>query len=125
MDAKAGPNYAPSEAVQYDCVLVDDDELVHLTWRLAAERAGVRLLTLASAEAALDHIPALAKHTALYIDVKLRGGLSGEQLAYRLHQEGFSNLFLQTGYDVSTIPAQAMPWLKGIVGKEPPWPDAL
>lgn len=105
----------------YDCVLVEDDELVHLTWQIAAERAGVRLLILPSAEAAVRQILSLPSDTPVYIDVRLRGAMSGEQLAQRLHRDGFSRLFLQTGYDPASIPVQAMPWLQGVVGKEPPW----
>lgn len=105
----------------YDCVLIEDDGLVQLTWQLAAERAGVRLLTVPSAEAALQQTAALPRDTPVYIDVRLRGAMSGEQLAQRLHRDGFSRLFLQTGYDPESIPVQAMPWLQGVVGKEPPW----
>ena len=110
------------QADGWDCVLVDDDELVRLTWRMAAERAGVRLLTLPDAEALEQRIGQLPKTIPIYIDVRLRGGRSGEQLARRLHDAGFTTLYLQTGYDPSTVPAQSLHWLKGVIGKEPPWP---
>lgn len=111
-----------TEADAYDSVLVDDDELVRLTWRMAAERAGVRLLTLPDAQALEQRIEQLPKSIPLYIDLRLRGVQSGEQLARRLHAAGFSNLYLQTGYDPSSVPAQSLHWLKGVVGKAPPWP---
>lgn len=122
MDVTSGAKPQDPQESAYDCVLVEDDELVQLTWRLAAEHAGVRLLTLPGAEAALRQTADLTRHTPIYIDVRLHGSISGEQLAYRLHRAGFSNLFLQTGYDADSIPVQAMPWLKGVVGKAPPWP---
>lgn len=111
-----------TEGDAFDSVLVDDDELVRLTWRMAAERAGVRLLALPDAEALELRIKQIPRSIPIYIDVRLRGGQSGEQLARRLHAAGFSHLFLQTGYDPSTVPAQGLHWLKGVVGKAPPWP---
>ena len=66
--------------------------------------------------AAVEHLP---KDTPIYLDSRLAKGLRGEDIARDLHAKGFSNLFLATGHSPESLPP--LPWIKKIVGKEPPW----
>lgn len=105
----------------FDCVLIDDDELVRLMWRLAAESAGKRLLALARGAEFWPQAARLAPAVPIYIDYNLRSQPSGDQLAQQLATAGFINIFFQTGYDLPATATEARPWLRGVVGKDPPW----
>ena len=105
----------------FDCVLIDDDELVRLMWRLAAESAGQRLLALARGAEFWPQAAFLAPAVPIYIDYNLRTGPSGDQLAHQLATAGFTNIFFQTGCDLPATAIAAKPWLRGVVGKDPPW----
>ena len=99
-------------------VLLDDDALVHMNWRMAAKAAGAELLackTPAELEAALAGLP---KDTPIYIDSELGGGVKGEDIAKDLHARGYTSLSMATGHGAENF--AALPWLK-VAGKEPPW----
>jgi hypothetical protein len=104
-----------------DCVLVDDDLLVHLIWKSAADSAGRTLLAFESAEELESQLDLIDRSAPLYIDSNLGDGDRGEDLARRYHDEGFSTIWLATGSSPEDFAmASEMPWLKGIVGKSPP-----
>ncbi|MBI4669294.1 MAG: hypothetical protein HY747_08950, partial [Elusimicrobia bacterium] len=46
-------------------------------------------------------------------------GVKGEEFAQELHAKGFTNLYLATGHSADRF--QGLPWLKAVVGKEPPF----
>ena len=102
-----------------DAVLVDDDQLVHVTWQLAAEGQGRRLATYHSPERLLATVGTLPKETPIYLDSDLGNGVEGTRVARDLHDLGFRELYLATGRDRSALPRA--PWIKRVVGKEPPW----
>lgn len=104
-----------------DCVLIDDDELVRLMWGLAAESAGKRLLALARGADFWPQSAQLSPSTPIYIDYNLQTQPSGDELARRLAAAGYTNLYFQTGYDVKSISMELRPWIRGVLGKEPPW----
>ena len=102
-----------------DAVLLDDDALVQMTWNVAAKSQGRNLLAFRDPKeflAAVEHLP---KDTPIYLDSHLAKGLRGEDIARDLHAKGFSNLFLATGHSPESLPP--LPWIKKVVGKEPPW----
>ena len=101
-----------------DLVLVDDDPLVHLSWKLTALQNGRNLKSYSNASSFLSEAVTLDKNIPIYIDESLGSGVSGLAIARNLHQRGFRRLFLATGYMPSHFGEQ--PWLEGIVGKEPP-----
>jgi hypothetical protein len=59
------------------------------------------------------------KETPIYIDQNLGNGTTGDQVSKKLHDEGFTTLYLATGYNAEDF--THLTWLKGIVGKEGPW----
>ena len=111
----------PRAAAQPACrtaVLLDDDPLVHMNWRLAAKAAGVELKackTPADLTAATESLP---KDTPIYIDSDLGNGIKGEMIANELHNNGYSNISMATGHGPEEF--SHLPWLK-VTGKEPPW----
>jgi signal transduction histidine kinase len=102
-----------------DVVLLDDEPLVRMNWEVAAESKGLSFAAYkqpAEFLAAAAHLP---KETAIYLDSDLGEGIQGEAIAKDLHARGFSNLHLATGHAPDLLPA--MPWIKQVGGKEPPW----
>ncbi len=99
-------------------VLLDDDPLVHMNWKLAAKAAGVELKAYKTPEAFAGGIEALPKDTPIYIDSDLGNGVKGENIAIELYTKDFSNLTIATGHDPEEF--APLPWLK-VTGKEPPW----
>ena len=59
------------------------------------------------------------KGVPIYIDSNLGGAVKGEDISKDLHERGFTNLYLATGYSHKRFPR--LPWLQDIVGKEVPW----
>ena len=102
-----------------ETVLIDDDPLVQATWKIIARSHGKKLETFSRPEEFLAEAGRLSKDTAIYIDVELGEGARGDELAKRLHAEGFTNLYLATGHAPGSFPAMA--WIRGIVGKQAPW----
>ena len=99
-------------------VLIDDDALVHMTWKMAARSAGVKLLTYKNPQDFNAGIETLAKDTPVYIDSDLGTDQKGEDMAKTLHEKGFTDISMATGYGPENF--AHLPWLK-VEGKEPPW----
>lgn len=104
---------------QPDAVLIDDDQLVHAVWKVAAKSNGKTLETFSTPWEFLAIVGRLDKNTPIYVDSKLREEVRGEEFAKKLHAQGFQNLYLATGHHIGSLPA--MPWIKEIVGKKAPW----
>lgn len=99
-------------------VLLDDDPLVHLNWRLAAKAAGAELKAFETPGDFYGALGSLPKDAPIYIDSELGGGARGEEIARDLHEKGYSDLTLATGHDAGAF--AGLPWLK-VTGKEPPF----
>lgn len=98
--------------------LLDDDPLVHMTWRMAAEAAGVDLKAFKAPAELLAALRDLPKDTAIYIDSDLQEGAKGEETAAALREAGYTDITMATGHPPEKF--AALPWLK-VAGKEPPW----
>jgi hypothetical protein len=102
-----------------DAILIDDDELVHMNWKMAAKRQNKIVRVYVGADDFWKESSDFPKDTPIYVDSNLADGVKGEDVSWMLGKKGFSNLHLATGYEAAQF--EAMPWLKGIVGKSPPW----
>lgn len=102
-----------------DAVLIDDDQLVHTVWKVAASSNGKTLGTFSTPREFLAIVSGLDKSTPIYVDSKLGEGVRGEDFARDLHAQGFWNLYLATGRQSESLPP--MPWIKEVVGKKAPW----
>ena len=109
---------AADQAAGRMAVLLDDDMLVHMNWKLAAKAAGVVLKAYKIPEDFTAGIETLAKDTPIYIDSDLGDGIKGENIAKELHAKGFTGLTMATGHGPEEF--AHLPWLK-VTGKEPPW----
>lgn len=107
------------EENQPDLVLIDDDHLVISTWKLIAKKRNKTILAFDNFSDAERSIEALSRMIPIYIDSNLGTKISGEESAKVLHEKGFINIYLATGHHASRF--KSMEWIKGIVGKEPPF----
>lgn len=100
-------------------VLLDDDDLIRTFWEHAARKAGVEFTAFATRTEFLAALAGLSRDTVLYIDAQLGGGVRGEDVAKEAETLGFATIYLATGLPRDAItPA---PWIRGVVGKDPPW----
>ena len=104
---------------QPDAVLIDDDRLVHMVWKVSARSNGKTLDTFSTPREFLAKVGQLDKTTPIYVDLKLGEGVRGEEFAKELHARGFRNLYLATGHQPESLPE--MPWIKQVLGKKAPW----
>ena len=104
-----------------DHVLIDDDVMIHQLWQLFACKKKKRLACFKStAEFEQQALSNLPKNTPIYIDSHLGEHTeSGQDYAKRLFAQGFNQLYLATGHSASHF--GNMPWIKAVVGKEPPF----
>ena len=100
-------------------ILIDDDELVRMTWEFKAQSSQVNLHTYASPDLFLNEQESLDKDSLVYLDSEL-GNMLGEDFVVTLHQLGFLQVYLATGKDASQI-AKNVDLFISIGGKEPPF----
>ena len=107
-----------AEMKKYDLVLLDDTPMVTDGWEVAAMGADKDILVFNTVEALEDALAAIDPATPIYIDSELGNGIKGEEYAESLFKRGFKELYLATGHEPEHF--GALPWIKGIVGKEFP-----
>lgn len=99
-------------------VLIDDDRLIHLSWKMYFNKKGLELLTFYSAQDFLNaKIPPVDIET-IYIDSDLGNGERGELASKEFYEKGYRNIILTTGYE--DIDLKKHPWLTKIMTKNPP-----
>jgi hypothetical protein len=105
-----------------DAVLIDDDALVRATWKIAAARSGKNFRSFATAAEFMKEAGNLDPATRVYIDSELGDGVMGEAESVKIHELGFSEIYLATGHEPAKFSGLAH--LRGVTGKEPPWEKA-
>ncbi len=100
-----------------DAVLIDDDTLVQLIWETRANDKKM-VLKVYSDPSEVD-FTTIHKDCPIFIDSNLKNGLKGEDVAEKLLKDGFNRLYLATGYEKDRF--AHLTFLKGVIGKEPPW----
>jgi len=111
-------------------ILIDDDELVHMMWKMNDSQKNINSLHFLSAHDFYEFlenndykIPNLKSDfpdTHFYIDQELKHDtLTGQKIARNLYNHGIRNLYLCTGHHENALEGD-LSFLKGIVGKAPP-----
>ncbi|OGR80907.1 MAG: hypothetical protein A2X32_00630 [Elusimicrobia bacterium GWC2_64_44] len=109
---------AAKPAAGLRAVLLDDDALVHMNWRMAAKVAGAELQSFKTPQEFAAAAETLPRDIPLYIDSELGDSVKGEDIAVDLHERGFTDITMATGHGAEKF--AHLPWLN-IAGKEPPW----
>lgn len=103
----------------FDAILIDDDELVHMTWAAAAKEASKSIKIFFTPNEFYDYSKQLVRETNIYIDANLRDGIRGEDVAKKSFDLGFQNIYISSGYEKDQF--KTLTFLKGVIGKNPPW----
>lgn len=99
-------------------ILIDDDKIMHLSWKLKASKANYEIKCYFQIEDFLSDV-SIDKNAAIFIDSDLGNGTKGEIESKRIYDLGFHNIYLTTGH--TDIDSNKHPWLKGIISKTPPF----
>ncbi len=104
----------------FDAILIDDDEeLVHMSWAMAANTAGKTLKSFSHPDQFFAVADKLEMSSSVYVDANLGAEIKGEVVAEKIFKMGFSNVYLATGYEAANYTQYT--FLKGVLGKEPPF----
>ena len=102
-------------------ILIDDDELIHMAWKLAAKKSATKLTCFYSVNEFLNCSSEFQKSVHIYVDSSLGEGISGEIESEKIKQAGFENIYLATGYAKEDIDLTDKDWIKDIHNKRPPF----
>ncbi|MBI4369692.1 MAG: HAMP domain-containing histidine kinase [Elusimicrobia bacterium] len=102
-----------------DAVLIDDDPLVRMTWKMAAKRAGKNLLAFVSVEEFFEKAGSVNHNAPIYIDSRLGNGVKGEEESQKIYKLGFKEIYLATGENPEKF--AHLKHIRGVLGKESPW----
>lgn len=98
-------------------ILIDDDEIIHMSWQMEAESKKIKLACFKSVDDFLKASKHFEKNIQIFIDSNLQNDLKGEIESKKIYDLGFKNIILTTGYSKADIEKPA--WIKEIVGKRP------
>ncbi|MBF0104824.1 MAG: HAMP domain-containing histidine kinase [Deltaproteobacteria bacterium] len=101
------------------CILLDDDEMVRLTWETIAQQKNLSIMTFAHPKQFYDIIDTIDRATPLYVDSCIGDAIKGEEIAKDFRERGFSHIYLATGFKKDDF--GEMPWITDVVGKTPPY----
>ncbi len=102
-------------------ILIDDDLLMHMGWKLKASKSNTELRCYQSIQLFIDDSTELPKDILIYVDSDLGNTLKGEIESKALYDIGFTKIYISTGYSPEDFDLKKYPWIKGIINKTPPF----
>lgn len=84
-------------------VLIDDDELVHMTWKRRYKEHGIELNTYFTIDDFLKESKLYTSETPIYLDSNLGDNIKGEVDGIKISNLGFNNMYIATGYSSDSI----------------------
>ncbi len=104
----------------YQYVYIEDDQILRWVWEDSAVKNNILFLAIDSPTQFNKYIAQINKKTTkIYIDHHLGDNeISGLDFAIQLHHQGFSNIFMASGYEKENY--KNYPWLVH-VGKDCPF----
>lgn len=107
-------NVSPPESEHIeDIILIDNDNLIHSTWKMVAERRNKNVFSYYSVDSFLSDSTKFPKEIKIYVDSDLGDNIRGELKSQEIFNRGFDNIFLTTGHKIDDLP----PWIVGLHGK--------
>lgn len=99
-------------------ILIDDEEFVHKSWKMAAKKYDHDLFCYFDVESFLRNSHGFAKETEIFIDENLGKHTSlGHKISKSIYDQGFKNIILSTGKLIDQLPY----WIKRQQEKEYPF----
>src|SRR5262249_26315782 len=71
-----------------DAILIDDDILVHLCWKMIAKEKQKVLALFTTSDDFMNEVASFTKDVPIYIDVSLANGIRGEEIAKKIFNMG-------------------------------------
>jgi FMN phosphatase YigB (HAD superfamily) len=90
-----------------------------MNWEVKAKQAGIELRCFSTPDELMAQLDSIPKETTIYIDSSLGNDIKGEEIAEQLHNLGYTNLYLATGYEPERF--AHLTFLKGVIGKISPF----
>jgi len=112
------PLITHNQTIESIHVLLDNDELVRITWKSKAKKAGVNLSTFSNSSELFESLTKFPFDTNFYIDSELDNE-KGEDIAQRLFNMGYSNLIMCSGYPEEKF--ANLKFIKNTIDKTPPF----
>lgn len=100
-----------------DLVLIENEEMHRLTWKIWAKRKGLGILTLVSADEFLLRAARLSKSTPIFMDFNLDNSMTAQNYLPDLRRLGFSEIVLVTSH--RELKKEDFLGTKAIIGKDP------
>lgn len=100
-----------------DLVLIENEEMHRLTWKVWAKRKGLGILTFTSADDFLLRAARLSKSTPIFMDFDLDDNMTAQNYLPKLHKLGFSEIVLVTSH--RDLKKEDFFGTKAIIGKDP------
>ncbi len=100
------------------CLIDDDKLLVHSIWGMVAKEKGLNIRMFERPEDFLSQANQIDKSTPIYVDVSLGDNVNGIDVANVIHEQGFENINLATGYESESI--KVPNFIRQVVGKDFP-----
>lgn len=100
----------------HDIVLIDDDELIHSSWRLVNKRKGINIHHFYDVESFIQSSSQFDSKIPIFIDQYLDNQQLGTVESEKIFDLGFDNITLATG-DISVSPPT---WIKTVRDKSFP-----
>lgn len=113
------PIHITSKPSTADLIIVDDNQTLTDAWILYGSSRGKEVHAFNTILQVQASIEKYARGTPIYVDCDLNEPISGIELAKQLFEKGFNTIYLSTGYSPEHF--KKMPWIRGIIGKEPPF----
>lgn len=98
-------------------VLIDDDDLVFMTWKFIADKENINLSYFKTIDSFLRESDYFSFDSLLFIDSNLQDGIKGEVESRKIYNKGFTRLYISTG-DASI---EKPDWIINILNKEFPY----
>ena len=119
-DTKAAVDQKLSTPIFYDAVLIDNDRMIHLAWKLSAEINGKLVRIFETVDDFLDVSPSISPLSIIYVDSQLNGIL-GEFASKEIFERGFKTIYISTGQKKNSFDLKKLFWIKDILNKAPVW----
>ena len=105
--------------IRYDLCLLDDDKLlVQSVWSMIAKEKGLNIKLFSTPDEFLSVVDSIDRRTPIYIDVSLGNGVSGIEFSEQVHNMGFLNINLATGYPAELLNVPI--FIRQVTGKDFP-----